>query len=600
MIHFCHLDKLRKKIHITDHEHTSLDIHLINKQLKIYRGKWKAQKKKCFELRMKFLEDHAALLAEKMRTTDAKALHAIKRAEESKCTFCTIKQILGKQRTQLTDIDVPSSPMDMGFSTTTISNKQDVEYHLIHRNKCHSRQSLSTPFFQSPTLQQAIDPHHANNSINDLLQGTFQHSRVRDYKLNDTEKKFLESLKTIVTTDVPLHLSLEDFRQYFKSKQEGTASSPSGRHMGHYRAMLECLHHNTPTLPSIILNIAMISLQTATPLHRWQQASQLMLEKGKGKHIDNLRIIQLCEADLNFILHVVRGKRLIRHASHHLDKAQFAIPGQTCHNAVISKQLYLDLSQQTFSTGLMIDYNAKAVFDRVISGIANLACRRFGLPKIAGDFMHNLLFHMTFHLVTGFSKSAATFSNADDLPNIGQGVLQGSSSACPIYILNSDICLQSYRRCSVSTWFIHPIKGTYISDHVVQFVDDTTQFINALGTIPHQNAQASDTSEHSLFTCAQKNVSDWNDLIWFSGGKLQPQKCYYYSFIPWYNFKKLAMSYTNYANMEPLYLHDHDTNNRITLEHRSPDDTRRTLGVILAPNGSASKQLQHTTQLAKE
>jgi hypothetical protein len=382
------------------------------------------------------------------------------------------------------------------------------------------------PFFQSPTLQQAIDPHHANNSITDLLQGNFLPSRVSDYQLNDSEKGFLESLKTMATSDVQLHLLLEDFHQYFKSKQEGTASSPSGRHMGHYRAMLECLHCNNTILPSIILNIAMISLQMATPLTRWQQASQIMLEKGKEKHIENLWIIQLCEADLNFILHVIWGKRLIRHAFHHLDKAQFAIPGQTCHNAIISKQLYLDLSRQTFSTRLMIDYDAKAAFDRDISSIANLACQRFGLPKIAGDFMHNLLFHMSFHLVTGFGKSAATFSNADDFPNIGQGVLQCSSSACPIYILNSDICLQSYKKRSVGARFIHPVNGTYISDHAVQFVDDTTQFINAQGTLPSQNTQDTGISEPSLFTCAQKNISEWNDLIWFSGGKLHPQKCY--------------------------------------------------------------------------
>jgi hypothetical protein len=111
-----------------------------------------------------------------------------------------------------------------------------------------------------------------------------------------------------------------------------------------------------------------------------------MLEKGKQKHIDNLRIIQLCEADLNFILHVILGKPLMRQAIHNLDKAQFAIPGPTCHNAVISKLLYLDLSRQTFLPGHMIDYDAKVAFDRVISGIAHIACQRFGLPKNCWKF----------------------------------------------------------------------------------------------------------------------------------------------------------------------------------------------------------------------
>jgi hypothetical protein len=63
--------------------------------------------------------------------------------------------------------------------------------------------------------------------------------------------------------------------------------------MGHYKVALECVCHNDLTLPSTILSIAHISLITATPLTRWNKASQVMIEKGKGRFIDNLRIIQL-------------------------------------------------------------------------------------------------------------------------------------------------------------------------------------------------------------------------------------------------------------------------------------------------------------------
>jgi hypothetical protein len=67
-----------------------------------------------------------------------------------------------------------------------------------------------------------------------------------------------------------------------------------------------------------------------------------------------------------------------------------------------------------------------------------------GLPLIAGHFMFNLLKNMQFHLVTGFGKSANSFHNtSDDIT--GQGVLQGSSSAAPIFILNSDISLSTYK-----------------------------------------------------------------------------------------------------------------------------------------------------------
>jgi hypothetical protein len=68
-----------------------------------------------------------------------------------------------------------------------------------------------------------------------------------------------------------------------------------------------------------------------------------MLEKGKGRFIENLRIIQLCEADLNVVLHTIWGHQLIRNATSHLalDKSQYAVPGQTCNNAVLNKVLFL-------------------------------------------------------------------------------------------------------------------------------------------------------------------------------------------------------------------------------------------------------------------
>jgi hypothetical protein len=186
---------------------------------------------------------------------------------------------------------------------------------------------------------------------------------------------------------------LDDARIY------NTASSPSGRHFGHYKTLLECIRRGHHQLPQLIIDIASISLSTASPLQRWQTASQVMLEKGKGKYIENLRIIQLCEADLNFVLHIIWGNRLIRHAckNNALNPSQFALPGQTCNNAVLN----------------LTDFDAKAAFDRVIAGLSVVTCKGVGLPIIAGHFMFHLLKHMTFHLVTGFGVSTESYNNTN-------------------------------------------------------------------------------------------------------------------------------------------------------------------------------------------
>jgi hypothetical protein len=152
--------------------------------------------------------------------------------------------------------------------------------------------------------------------------------------------------------------------------------------MGHYKAMLECICRNNKALPNAVIRIAQISPLMATPLEQWCTASQLMLEKGKGRYIEHMRIIQLVEADLNFVLHIIWGYRLTRQAMCHsaMDPAQYALPSQTCNNVILNKLLFLDLSWQTGSPSIMTDYDATAAFDRILAGLSIITCQHMGLP----------------------------------------------------------------------------------------------------------------------------------------------------------------------------------------------------------------------------
>jgi len=181
-----------------------------------------------------------------------------------------------------------------------------------------SVQSLCTLLIHYPSLATAIDPQSSANSIDNILHGEFNTETISVYKFNQVEKEWFSSLNYAVTAPISLDMSLE-----------------SGWHMRHYKVMLECIRHKKHTsIPEIVLLISHMSLLTSSPLHRWECASQVMIKKGKGHHIENLYIVQLCEVDMNFILHIIWGKLLMRNALPHLDKAQFAILSQTCHNAV--------------------------------------------------------------------------------------------------------------------------------------------------------------------------------------------------------------------------------------------------------------------------
>jgi hypothetical protein len=358
----------------------------------------------------------------------------------------------------------------------------------------------------------------------------------------------------------------------------------------HYKTLLECCRRHNETLPNMIIDTAYISLSTGSALDRWKKASQVMIEKGKGQLVDNLCIIQLVEADLNFVLHTIWGHRLIRHAMNHklLNADQYAIPGQTCNNAVLNKILFLDLSHQTLSDGILTDYDTTATFDRVIAGLSIVTCQRVGLPRIAGYFMYDLLKHMSFNLITGFGSLSRSFHNTQD-GTTGQGVLQGSSSAAPIYILNSDISLTAFQKIGTGTAFTHPITKQIASDRSVQYVDNTSQFLNPLGISNKHNCPAEEASS-MMPDIARKNAQTWADIQHISGGQLNTGKCYYYAFQNKINYKNNKIICSDLKFNTPISINYNDTCTTEIPQIKSSKG-RRTLGAIISPNGSSKAQL---------
>jgi hypothetical protein len=70
-------------------------------------------------------------------------------------------------------------------------------------------------------------------------------------------------------------------------------------------------------------------------------------------------------------------------------------------------------------------------------------------------------------------------------------MLQGSSSADPIYNFNSDVSLNPYHQLACGATFTHPGRKETITIHATQYVDDKAATINKTGIpgIPTNNKQ---------------------------------------------------------------------------------------------------------------
>jgi hypothetical protein len=597
------LASLYERTNITLEDHQNIDPESIKQHLRIARRTWREVKKQGDELRQQFLQDQAEEHARRHNIVPAKALKAIKQAEASRQTYAQINELIGGKKTKnpLTQIEIMDPSLN-NKATTTLITQEQIESAIIQRNQRHARQSLQTPFSTIPELAEAINPANPANKIENIVKGDFIDTLPENIPLSLAERQWISELQRQIDTEIEIHIGLQDFINFFKNRKEKTASSHSGRHFGHYKVIAQMAEDGTTEVAETLLLIINTSIATSSPLERWKHSSQLMIEKGKGKYIENLRIIQLCEADLNFALNILWGNRMIRTAlkNHALDESQYAIPGQTCNSAVWNKALYCDLLRQTLQPGILTDYDATAAFDRVLHAMTIVTCRRLGMPQTACLFIFNLLHNMEFHVITGLGQSKHSFTNNEDPVQPGQGVLQGSSSAAPIYNVNSDVSLTTYNKLATGAEFTHPITKETFQDFATQYVDDKTDMVNIQGiTNLHQHTPR--TTHHShLFEHANRNSNLWAELQWLSGGDLNHKKCFSYYIDPQYDFKTDKIRYTSKSKAPGEILMKNPATKEITpIAREEPQTARRTLGVHLAPNGSSTTQTKISIEKAE-
>ena len=142
----------------------------------------------------------------------------------------------------------------------------------------------------------------------ELLDGT---ARVDNLEISDTIKLYLMNLKRkkikgkINNKGI---IPLSEFKKGYKKWKGHTTTSPSGRHLGHYHALLTpdgevkegIFSEDMWRINNGIMNIALLN---DTPLTRWLHSIVILLPKDKGKpEIHRLRIINTYENNYNLIL----------------------------------------------------------------------------------------------------------------------------------------------------------------------------------------------------------------------------------------------------------------------------------------------------------
>ena len=553
---------------------------------------WKSYngiKKQAREQRLKFLKERAKEYAVRGNGDVEKAIKQIRNREQLKFNYASIRRGYGINKMGLTTLDVPD-PVTGGRRLITESN--EIHNYLLERNERHFSQATYTTFGDAGPGFYYIDPNQAESDtyIDEMLDGVFEPWDSSSPYV----REFLKELQCTVKKEISTKLHLNDFISLFKSIPENTASSVSGLHYGHYRVLSKM---EDTSIIQVLFDMVDIAFITHSPLPRWQHVTQLMLEKGKGPGIENLRVIQLLEADLNWLLRFLWGKRLDRHATEEgvYNESQFASPGKLCQSAILNKVVFFDLLRQNRHYGALIDNDATAAFDRVLPALCVVTCKQLGMPKHAQRFFFKMLRQTIYTTTTAHGRSTNTYSASSNSAAPGQGVMQGGGASLPNYKSQQLPVLKAIEKNGISAAFRHASKlQATFRRWASGFSDDISLFLNELG-IQLACGDENLPMATRLKDAVQSNFERYEEYFFTSGGALNLKKCFYYlvGFI-WTGTEWRYQS-NQELGVDPISIKPTTLDGIAdpqTVKWYEATEAQRTLGSHIAPDGSHSKQLE--------
>ena len=191
-----------------------------------------------------------------------------------------------------------------------------------------------------------------------------------------------------------------------------------------------------------------------------------------GPRLDKLRVIHLLEADYNFVLKLIWGRRLMRraHENRLLSGTQHARPGHMAQSAVLSKVLSYDLIRLAKKVAASMDNDAAGCYDKIVPPHRNVCCRRIGLPKSAARMLATVLNNTVYCLRTGHGESARTYYSDQTRRILGTG--QGSGASPCIWSAILDTILWSIAQ-KYMLFKLNGPTGKTISKLGDAYVDDT-------------------------------------------------------------------------------------------------------------------------------
>lgn len=372
-------------------------------------------------------------------------------------------------------------------------------------------------------------------------------------------------------------MKLTDFEVYIKNKDEKTSTSPSGRHLGHFKATQE------HPIQQIIFNIIRASLRAKYVPLRWRKTVTALIEKNPGSpKIHRLRTIHIVEPEVQFISNFYWSKKFLAYCelqSNHITENQYGgRKGRWAHTASAKTQVLWDILKMQNIPAVTHVADARANFDRNMFHVVGKLLKSRQFPDIPTIWYKEFLRIQEFYVRSVYGVSNDSYSRSST--NRIFGDCQGLAWSAINQIIVSSAQDNIYRRHSSKFSLCDHAKEIFLESGTNYFIDDRITI-----TILEEGEPL-----NQLIPTAQRNEEIQQKLINAAGGALAPGKCFIY--VTARKYGDLNLGYMTDTQLPgTLHLQSTDAKPALQLDRYHPKKSKRYLGSFIGPlmNPQATK-----------
>jgi hypothetical protein len=137
------------------------------------------------------------------------------------------------------NLEDPKSTNQMDSSKwKEVNCPKEIEFLLRLHNQRHFGQAETdgTPF-TAESMKHKFNWSASTNEAELVLKGEYN-----DDEISDIPRLFLDNMTRVTEAgETPKFLTMKEFTGKFGVWREATSTSPSGRHLGHYKALVACV-----------------------------------------------------------------------------------------------------------------------------------------------------------------------------------------------------------------------------------------------------------------------------------------------------------------------------------------------------------------------